>query len=255
MHLDIDTMVLQPMDELYDAMIHGPTMSNMNNIKLMFSDLPIPKQIDAYFTRDYNLIHPGKKHVGMQGGFFIIRPNMTVFEEYQSIVLEGNFEAFVGWGGLGYGGYYGAQQIQGLMPYYYDHLRPNTSLELNRCIYNSMVDNPYLKLKKVETTNCKTEEETCEDCRRTEVSDIKSVHFTICQKPWGCDWITNKNTMAVCNPLHHEWFRIRKDLEETWEKENLNFRSDRSGKLKSDHFNGFCTRGGKLGYIPIKLPP
>ena len=42
-HLDIDTMVLQPMDELHDVMIYGPTTSNVNKIRLMFSDLTIPK--------------------------------------------------------------------------------------------------------------------------------------------------------------------------------------------------------------------
>jgi len=253
-HLDIDTLILQPFDELYDAMLYGPTTSNMEKIKLMFSNLPIPKKINAYFTRDYNLIRPGKDHIGMQGGFFIIRPNMTIFEEYQSIILEGNFKAFVGWGGLGYGGYYGAQQIQGLMPYYYDHLHPNTSLELNRCIYNAMVDNPYLVNKNKVETDCKTKEDKCEDCRLTKPSDVKSVHFTICQKPWGCDWIRNAKTKDLCNPLHYHWFRIRNDMEDTWERENSNYKSNRSGEMKPEHFHGFCTRGGKVGYIPIQVP-
>lgn len=255
-HLDIDTMILQPMDELHDVMIYGPTTSNMNKIRLMFSDLTIPKQIDAYFTRDYNMIKPGKKHWGVQGGFFVIRPNMTVFEEYQSVVLEGHFRGNGGgWGNTGHGGYYGAQQIQGLLPYYYDHLHPDTSLELHRCTYNSMADKTYLKENKIETTKCKTSEETCDDCRRTDVSDMKSAHFTICKKPWRCEWVNDTDVKDVCNALHHEWYRFRKDLEDTWEKENVNFRSNRTGKMKPDHFYGFCTMSGKAGYIPIKFPP
>ena len=34
-----------------------------------------------------------------------------------------------------------AGTIQGLASYYYGHLQPGRSVELNRCYYNTMVDN------------------------------------------------------------------------------------------------------------------
>ena len=140
------------------------------------------------------------------------------------------------------------------MPYFYDHLHPNTSLEINRCIYNSMVDNPYLKNNSAETTECKTKEDECEDYRLTKPSDVKSVHFTICQKPWSCDWIHNVKTKDLCNPLHYQWFRVRNDLEDAWERNKNDYKSNRSGKMKPEHYHGFCTKGGKSGYIPISVP-
>lgn len=244
-HLDIDTLLLQPLDELYDAIIDGPTTSSKENIKLMHPNSELPSKIDAYFTRDYNLVRPGKDHVGMQGGFFAVRPSQAAFDQLCETILEGNFKAFVGWGGLGYGGYYGAQQIQGLLPYFYDHLHPNTAVELNRCVYNTMVDNPYLKVDGVDT-KCKIPNSVnCEDCRLKTKSQVKLVHFTICQKPWGCDFIRNVKTRDLCNPLHHEWFRIRRDLELGWGKEY-------DGKYKPEQFFGFCNRGGSGGYISIK---
>merc|ERR1711862_632920 len=157
-------------------------------------------------------VRPGKDHVGMQGGFFAVRPSQAAFDQLCETILEGNFKAFVGWGGLGYGGYYGAQQIQGLLPYFYDHLHPNTAVELNRCVYNTMVDNPYLKVDGVDT-KCKIPNSVnCEDCRLKTKSQVKLVHFTICQKPWGCDFIRNVKTRDLCNPLHMNGL----ELEEIW---------------------------------------
>lgn len=111
-HLDLDSLVLKPLDDLFDVMLESDdgltddgTVAR-SRIPVMF-DEPIPKQVDAFFTRDYNMINPGHKHVGVQGGFLVVRPSLAAFEEYVSIVLEGNFKQGNGWGAKGYGGYFG----------------------------------------------------------------------------------------------------------------------------------------------------
>ena len=77
--------------------------------------------------------------------------------------------------------------IQGLIPYYYEYLHNETGggVELNRCIYNQMADNPTTQrtVKDIPQGNCRTGEEVCEDCRARPLEDIVTFHFTICQKP------------------------------------------------------------------------
>ena len=125
-HLDLDSLVLKPLDDLFLAMLgtndnnddgiassgdqgggnatDGAKFSTevseaRSRIPVMF-DNPLPvKSIDAYFTRDYNMINPGHKHVGVQGGFLVVKPSMKAFNEYVDIVLEGRFMKGAGWDG------------------------------------------------------------------------------------------------------------------------------------------------------------
>lgn len=122
-HLDLDTLVLKPMDDLFDLMIDGTTTTttttgdNNNNdekkkIDVAFND-PIDttsqqqQQINAFFTRDYNMANHGMKHVGVQGGFLVLRPDIKVYEEFQEIIRTGDFRKNGGWGGMGFGPFYG----------------------------------------------------------------------------------------------------------------------------------------------------
>ena len=119
-------------------------MKQYNPVSVMYNkSLPTnTKSIAAYFTRDYNMINPGHKHVGVQGGFLIVKPNVNAVNEYIAIVLKGKFANGAGWydhkGGETYGGYFGAQQIQGIVSFYYDYYHTNTGIELNRCYINAM---------------------------------------------------------------------------------------------------------------------
>jgi len=83
--------------------------------------------------------------IGVQGGFLIVRPNRRDFDRMVNIILSGGGFSDSCWGGkLGYGGYYGAGTIQGLASFYYDYYeKSKRSIELNRCYYNTMVDEPY----------------------------------------------------------------------------------------------------------------
>lgn len=78
----------------------------------------------------------------------------------------------------------------GLLPYYYMTLAdPKVSLEVDRCMYNNMFDNP--------------------ECRNTSVPLVKNVHFTVCQKPWSC----HKHDKNVrCNIFLDKWYELREEV-------------------------------------------
>eukprot|EP00547_Thalassionema_nitzschioides_P005582 CAMPEP_0194208688 /NCGR_PEP_ID=MMETSP0156-20130528/7074_1 /TAXON_ID=33649 /ORGANISM="Thalassionema nitzschioides, Strain L26-B" /LENGTH=397 /DNA_ID=CAMNT_0038935711 /DNA_START=27 /DNA_END=1220 /DNA_ORIENTATION=+ len=263
-HMDLDCLVLKPLDDLFDAMILPPAPgSGYERVSVMWRR-ELVNPIDAFFTRDYGMIGaPGRKkphQVGVQGGFLVVRPNQTDFNEYISIILEGNYSESKGWGdGIGYGGYYGAGTIQGLAAYFYGHLHPERAVELNRCIYNNMVDSPYPK--KYNGTNidkpCLTMQEDCEDCRETNLDHIVTIHLTNCLKPWNC--AANGNMPRLCKQQHHEWYRIRSSVEESWLHENaVPTKRHEDAYLLSilDLSLGYCRRKPKTGgfvYRPINF--
>jgi hypothetical protein len=181
-HLDLDTLVLKPLDGLFDLMIEKT--ADASKITVMWKDKPFPKTTNAFFTRDYNMVNPKTKYKPVQGGFLVLRPSMDTYKEFCDIVREGDFRNGKGWGGV-VGPFYGSMTFQGIVPYYYDYLHPGTALELNRCIYNQMCDNPRDKrtVDDVVHGNCRTGEDECEDCRSRPLEDVVTSHFTLCQKP------------------------------------------------------------------------
>jgi hypothetical protein len=115
--LDLDSLVLQPMDSLFDAIIEGEGLTKETVEKLPIhnpTNANIPKRIDAFYTKDYNMINAFNHDVaGVQGGFLVVRPSESVFDEYIDLVLEGNYIEGKGWGGK-YGYFFGGAQVQGL---------------------------------------------------------------------------------------------------------------------------------------------
>ena len=109
-HLDLDTLVMKPMDDIFDLMIDGTTTGE-KKIDVAFNDpidtSPQHATINAFFTRDYNMANHGMKHVGVQGGFLVLRPDRKVYEEFQEIIRTGDFRKNGGWGGMGFSPFYG----------------------------------------------------------------------------------------------------------------------------------------------------
>lgn len=293
-HLDLDTLVLRPMDDLFDFMTlsqdtAAPEISYdqvqsfartstmwMNKIvdeRLTHSYKDIleePEQINFMFTRDYNMVDPPRKkpyQIGVQGGFLVIRPNLRDFNRMVEIILSGgNFTINHGWGGqsLGYGGYYGAGTIQGLASYYYDyHEKGKRSIELNRCKYNTMVDDPYDEKKDTNETLCRTLEETCEDCRESKLEDVYTTHFTVCGKPEYCvDFDPVKE--RLCFQLMREWHKARSSLELDWMK-RFSSNDTKSGLMYEPQVGTgvdvTVSASGAMGhcngpiYVPLLFPP
>lgn len=289
-HLDLDTIVLKPMDEVFDFMALSMTkptklsvdqvksfartstmwMNKSYNVSLSHSPKTIlenPRLVNFMFTRDYNMVDffiPPHR-VGVQGGFLVIRPNQRDFDRMVEILQSGGgfHESKWGYDKLGddgYGGYYGAGTIQGLASYYYDHYENATrSIELNRCNYNNMVDKPTYPDKKLEKEICTTTEEECEDCRKTMLEDIYTTHFTGCGKPEWCFMPEEK----LCRTLLTEWHKIRLSLEVEWIKRFSSSAAPYIPELKGVDLTNSRKPGPDSGYmghchlneyIPLRLP-
>jgi hypothetical protein len=210
------------------------------------------------FCSNLKQVNPPKRQphqIGTQGGFLVMKPNKEDFDRFVSVIISGgNFSTGNGWGGkLQYGGYYGAGTIQGLASYYYGHLQPNRSVELNRCYYNTMVDNPYYNSTKLNRTHmCRTLESdnTCQDCRKTSLDEIYTTHFTVCGKPEWC----NKPVQLLCTKLLIEWHKVRTTLEQEWSKKYPIHLYD-PPKVEENtigQYEGHCSISRR--YIPMTFP-
>lgn len=191
---------------------------------------------------------------------------MEVFSQFQSIIRSGNFTPNKGWGDKGYK-FYGAMTFQGIIPYFYDIIQPNTSIELNRCMYNTMADNPRDKrtVNDIVSGKCRDGRNDCEDCRERNIEDVRTAHFTLCQKPWEC--LSHNHDMLqhrLCRKLFGEWYKVRADLELSWVGKNFVEEEESgstsggavvvgNGGFEKEHFRGFCNGYGKKGYIPMQL--
>lgn len=212
-HWDMDVLILQPLDALYDAMLFPKDSPRgkkaRQELQVQHPNIPLPSVIDAFFTRDITSAQPWEVHQGVQGGFLVARSNLQDFDLYLKFIKEANFSGSrrgegSGWGGLGYGGWQGAMAYQGVVAYFYDQYKPNTAVELNACRWNQVVADviwrgptrmdlngtcrEYPKTIPQQPVSLKLLQENtdCEDCRITPVDLVKTVHYTACKKPWEC---------------------------------------------------------------------
>ena len=142
--------------------------------------------------------------------------------------------------------------FQGLIPYYYNYLHRGQSVELSRCIYNQMADNPRTgrTVNDVLHGDCRIGTKECEDCRNRPLQDVVTTHFTLCQKPWLCQSHSQDALQhRLCRKLTGEWYRIRSDLEVSWGRPGTG-----PGDHQKEFFKGYCNTYGHSGYIPIKKP-
>ena len=70
----------------------------------------MPDRIEAFITRDWPQVIPGRKAL-YQAGFVVARHNPEVLQEAINIVRKGDFKEGYslhnGWGSAGYGGFVG----------------------------------------------------------------------------------------------------------------------------------------------------
>lgn len=145
-HVDMDFIFQKPMDDLFDAMLFSKDsdigQKARDQIPTEFPQTTKwPEHIDAFMTRDWPQVIPGRK-AGYQAGFLVAKPNAQVFDIVVDVIRKGDYVDGYGrdngWGGQGYGGFVGAKAMQGLMAYVYDVLLYDTWVELNQCRYNHM---------------------------------------------------------------------------------------------------------------------
>jgi hypothetical protein len=236
-HLDGDVIILKPLDELFDAI----RSNDFAGVATLHNSTSNPDRIDFLFTRDYvqmSKLATDPTKFGVQGGFFVVRPNTTIFSEMIELIRKGNFGR-LGWGEIRYGGYYGAPQIQGFLSYFYGEFYPNNALEVDPCIYNTLQT---LAGCPNGTNSLIT---TCPDCSQTNFSAVKLTHFTTCYKPW---WCTKSRISKTCRDFHTAWFQLRRSLEQSWHQDVPN------DGFSFTRFQGYCTNYKRENYIPMRIP-
>ena len=285
-HVDMDFAFVKPMDELFDAMLYDVNSVEGKEARMRIAlETPsksLPDKIDAFFTLDWPQVIPGRK-AGFQAGFMVIRPNATVVEELVDIIKEGNYtEGFSrqnGWHSSGHGGYVGAMAMQGLMAYYYEFVRPEHAVELNQCRYNWMgMDVRYRAQPSFHPRRfpdlvgkCRNSKDECENCMNVDLDLVKSVHYTVCRKPWNCVSEGHKNgqypetgkkgaidtktgNLDQCLKIAKKWHDYRADFE----RKLYNLTKDEEilagsvGKYKQDVFRGHCAGEGGGNYLQIQ---
>ena len=199
-HVDIDFIMKEPMDDLFDALLfHKDSPVGKAARGRIHRERPSdswPDEPQAMMTRDWPQVFPGRK-AGYQAGFLVARTNPKIVQENIAIIKEGHFvDGFSpqnGWGGAGYGAFVGAMAMQGLLAYYYDMKAPGTWVELNQCRYNHMgmtvlfsEGGPGYRSGNKFAGKCRNTADACEDCRTTKLQDIFNIHYTMCRKPWMC---------------------------------------------------------------------
>mmetsp|Transcript_9903 Transcript_9903/g.34237 ORF Transcript_9903/g.34237 Transcript_9903/m.34237 type:complete len:166 (+) Transcript_9903:56-553(+) len=143
--------------------------------------------------------------------------------------------------------------IQGLLPYFFERYRPGAGYVVDGCVYNNMVTNPrdvggFGKGKCRDGTQPPGE---CADCRLVDVKTVKTVHFTICQKPWTCASDGGSCPYcALCAKLHAKWFEIREEMEKEWGTYSTTAYSGNAPKR-----SGMCGThaDGSKGYKPVPI--
>lgn len=107
-HWDLDVVVLKPLDDLYDSIIHDKDsnqgLAARQRLQLQRPSVPLPDRIDAFFTRDVTSSRPWEKVQAVQGGFLVARPSFDSFQKYQNFIQEANYTpgrgSTSGWGGM-----------------------------------------------------------------------------------------------------------------------------------------------------------
>jgi len=282
-HVDIDFAFLRPMDDLFDAIIYDKDSIEgrqaRSNLLVERPHEPLPDTIDAFVTRDWPQVMPGRKAL-YQAGFLVARHDPSVLKDAVDVILEGNYTPGygrdTGWGSAGYGIAVGAMAMQGLMAYFYDMIRPNTAVELNQCRFNHMgMDvryrhHPNFRMNKKTYGKCRNNGDYCEDCMVTEIQQIYNVHYTQCRKPWNCIGVgapdgryrgkkasaidTNAGNFTHCMELTSRWHALRSDLE----NQLYNLTKDetilegRNANYKLEYFKGHCRDEGGKNYLNFK---
>eukprot|EP00984_Skeletonema_dohrnii_P010069 scaffold3901_cov67-Skeletonema_dohrnii-CCMP3373.AAC.1 len=78
-HWDMDVAILQPLDDLYDAMLypasHPRGKAARGKIERQHPEDEWPETVNAFFTRDITSAKPWEKITAVQGGFLVARPD------------------------------------------------------------------------------------------------------------------------------------------------------------------------------------
>lgn len=94
-HLYLNTLVLKPMDDLFDLMTDpNYDRKNFQNAAMWTNMGDYDGDVvDFLFTRDYYMVHPPyhqPHQIGVQGGFLAVRPNADTFAKLVETIVTGS---------------------------------------------------------------------------------------------------------------------------------------------------------------------
>ena len=275
-HTDLDFSFRKPMDHLFDAILYDKDSSvgqaARDKLELQYpEETNLPDRIDAFITRDWSQTSPGRGwKSGFQAGFIVARRDPSVITDVVRTVTVSNytpgFHDQSGWEGLGYGSFIqGSLTNQGFMAYFYDVIRPNTTVELNACRFNHLgMDmkfnwgGPWFNRKSSEHGGkCRDGRKTCEQCKSTALENIYSIHYSPCGSPWNCMTKHRMNDTAYfkkwqvaygavdldhCSTLHRDWHELRSDFENELRSrtDTDSFHNMSNGQHEMDTYMGHC---------------
>jgi hypothetical protein len=116
--MDVDTLLLKPLDRLFDFMLDTTKLPHPDDLMYVQqpalvginSNVTIPKYLEFIFTVDYSSVEADRNIKPAHGGFAILRPNQSIYDDLKAIVIEGDYDLNGGgWGGrtgMFYGGTY-----------------------------------------------------------------------------------------------------------------------------------------------------
>jgi hypothetical protein len=138
--MDMDMLVLKNLDDLLDVVARGNSPADLAKIGPHLQQQSSKKNrtrgsssntlgsvvtggdVWLLYVSDYYLAGMNAEMFPSQGGFAVLRPNRTIYDEIRQIVLRGNFDDASGWihrSGASTGIFWGATTFQGLLPYYF----------------------------------------------------------------------------------------------------------------------------------------
>jgi len=270
------------MDNLFDAIRYGKDtpegQAARKVIELERPEESYPDEIGAFLTRDWTQVAPNKFPPAFQAGFLVARHDPSAMVEMLEVVREGNYSHGwgwdYGWGNKGYGGVVGSMAMQGLVAYYYDHIRPNNAVELNQCRYNHVgVDvlyrnKPNFRKNVPGVGGCRNALKYCEDCMVTEMEKIYNVHYTLCRKPWQCvatgrpkgmnpTMNTNSVNLTHCHEVVKQWHDLRVDFENQLYDltGDGTIKEGTVGEYHKEIFSGHCDSDIDGNYLKIAGKP
>jgi len=166
-------------------------MTEYDRVLLIDPDVHFHGNFDELFKFDVTLVWThgalGGSEV-MNGGFFVVRPNPSHFDDMIDIIKEGDFRENEGWRGKCCWTY-GGRTIQGIVPMFYKYELEGDHWEVDRCKYNNMVE--------------------IDRCKTWEYERVTSNHFTVCQKPWSCI----SQGMKLCDAFQSKYWERMREVE------------------------------------------
>ena len=211
--LELDTLVLKPLDPLFDAILNTsntarqqihlePSTTATAEATTALPPTTSHSRIDAFFVRDYPHTGYNRTPVVMVPGFWVARRDPTIVKQALDVIYKPNIykqgnDPTSGWGEKGYTMYYsGGMTFAGFYTYFMDHIMPTSrAVELNSCRYHhSGQDNLFRNAPRFHPAlaerykgQCRSGAKQCEDCTKTAMTDIYTVHYSpLCKKSWTC---------------------------------------------------------------------